>query len=63
MKRQLLLTMLLLIAVSLFIPNIYATTTNQQNTDIINNNTTYNENYSVYSYKTDYNENTIASNH
>jgi hypothetical protein len=55
--------MLLLIVVSLFIPNIYATTTNQQNTNILNNTTTYSENNSVYSYKTYYKENTIASNH
>ncbi|HEY0196627.1 MAG TPA: pseudomurein-binding repeat-containing protein, partial [Methanobacterium sp.] len=37
MKRHLLLTMLLLVAVSLLIPSIYATTTNQQNTEIITN--------------------------
>lgn len=37
MKRHLLLTMLLLFAVSLFIPNIYATTANQQTPEIIAN--------------------------
>lgn len=37
-KRHLLLTMLLLITVALFTPNIYATTTSQQNTEINNTN-------------------------
>lgn len=37
MKRHMLLTMILLLSVSLLIPNIYATTANQQNSEIIAN--------------------------
>lgn len=61
-KRHLLLTMLLLMTVALFTPDIYATTTNQQNTDIIVNTTLYNTENIANNEITEYNQSTTASN-
>ena len=61
-KRHLLLTMLLLMTVALFTPDIYATTTNQQNTDININTTLYNTGNIVNDEITGYNQSTTASN-
>lgn len=60
MKRHLLLTMLLLLAVTLFIPNIYATTANQQNSEISANTSTSN-NITAQQQSTDNMQSTIAS--
>lgn len=62
MKRQLLLTMILLMAVPLFIPNIYATTTNQQNSEVITD-TSNPSNLSVNHQETDDDQSTTASKH
>lgn len=51
---------MLLLAVTLFIPNVYATTTNQLNTDFTNNPTTVND-IAVNHEKTSDNQNTIAT--
>lgn len=59
MKRQMLLTVLLLLAVSSLIPTIYATTTNQQNKDIANQTTTSGN--TVFSEQTSVNQSTTAT--
>lgn len=61
MKRHLLLTMLLLVAVSLLIPSIYATTTNQQNTEIITNTSISQDNNTVNIEKTVDKQSTAAA--
>lgn len=60
MKRQLLLTALLLFAVLLLIPNIYATTTNQP-TAVISTNITTNEYNTLKTENTVINQRTTAS--
>jgi len=60
-KRPLLLTMLLLIVVALLIPNIYATTTNQQNTEIITNTSISQDNNASIYIKTSDNPSTTAA--
>lgn len=61
MKRHMLLTMLLLMAVALLLPNIYATTTNQQNSEVIANSTDQNLNNTANSDKTNSSQSTTAS--
>lgn len=61
MKRPLLLTMLLLLVVALLIPNIYATTTNQSNTEITANTSIQQDNIAVHNTKTSLTQSTSAA--